>query len=169
MAISIALGGDTIPKSPFHITVAPAMDLAKVKVEGLDTSKLQEKQTSLLVSTHQEPFAMISLVCLAEVEVGKDQEFTVNTKGAGGLGNVGVKMTSPSGRPIPCKLESDKAKGNHSVKYIPPEEGQYKVDINYDGNPVLGSPFGVEAVMPADPSKVKLLCSFLQVYVQTKS
>uniref|UniRef100_A0A3B3C261 Filamin C, gamma a (actin binding protein 280) n=1 Tax=Oryzias melastigma TaxID=30732 RepID=A0A3B3C261_ORYME len=127
MAISISHGGDTIPKSPFHITVAPAMDLAKVKVEGLDT----------------------------KVEVGKDQEFTVNTKGAGGLGNVGVKMTSPSGRPIPCKLESDKAKGAHSVKYIPPEEGQYKVDVSYDGNPVIGSPFGVEAVMPADPSKVR--------------
>ncbi|XP_067446272.1 filamin-C-like isoform X1 [Thunnus thynnus] len=127
MVISVTHGGDPIPKSPFHITVAPPLDLAKVKVEGLDT----------------------------KVEVGKDQEFTVNTKGAGGQGDVGVKMTSPSGRPIPCKLESDKAKGTHSVKYIPPEEGQYKVDVSYDGNPVMGSPFGVEAVMPADPSKVR--------------
>lgn len=99
---------------------------------------------------------MVSYVFyLAEVEVGKDQEFTVNTKGAGGQGDVGVKMTSPSGRPIPCKLESDKANGTHNVKYIPPEEGQYKVDVSYDSNPVMGSPFGVEAVMPADPSKVK--------------
>uniref|UniRef100_A0A3Q3WU36 Calponin-homology (CH) domain-containing protein n=1 Tax=Mola mola TaxID=94237 RepID=A0A3Q3WU36_MOLML len=127
MAISITFGGDPIPKSPYHITVAPPLDVGKVKVEGLDN----------------------------KVEVGKDQEFTVNTKGAGGQGNVGVKITSPSGRPIPCKLESDKAKGTHSVKYIPPEEGQYKVDVSYDGNPVKGSPFGVEAVMPADPSKVK--------------
>uniref|UniRef100_A0A7N5ZQ32 Calponin-homology (CH) domain-containing protein n=1 Tax=Anabas testudineus TaxID=64144 RepID=A0A7N5ZQ32_ANATE len=127
MAISVTHGGDPIPKSPFHITVAPTLDIGKVKVQGLDT----------------------------KVEVGKDQEFTVNTKGAGGQGNVGVKMTSPSGRPIPCKLESDKAKGTHSVKYIPPEEGQYKVDVSYDGNPVMGSPFGVEAVMPADPSKVR--------------
>uniref|UniRef100_A0A8D3ECL0 Calponin-homology (CH) domain-containing protein n=1 Tax=Scophthalmus maximus TaxID=52904 RepID=A0A8D3ECL0_SCOMX len=127
MAISVTHGGDPIPKSPFNITVAPPLDIGKVKVEGLDT----------------------------KVEVGKDQEFSVNTKGAGGQGNVGVKMTSPSGRPIPCKLESDKAKGAHSVKYIPPEEGQYKVDVSYDGNPVMGSPFGVEAVMPADPSKVR--------------
>uniref|UniRef100_A0A8C6NZL1 Filamin C n=1 Tax=Nothobranchius furzeri TaxID=105023 RepID=A0A8C6NZL1_NOTFU len=127
MAISVTHGGDPIPKSPFQITVAPALDIGKVKVEGLDT----------------------------KVEVGKDQEFTVNTKGAGGQGNVGVKMTSPSGRPIPCKLESDKTKGTHSVKYIPPEEGQYKVDVSYDGNPVMGSPFGVEAVMPADSSKVR--------------
>uniref|UniRef100_A0A3B3TN61 Filamin C n=1 Tax=Poecilia latipinna TaxID=48699 RepID=A0A3B3TN61_9TELE len=134
MAISVTHGGDPIPKSPFHITVAPALDIGKVKVEGLDT----------------------------KVEVGRDQEFTVNTKGAGGQGNVGVKMTSPSGRPIPCKLESDKAKGTHYVKYIPPEEGQYKVDVTYDGNPVMGSPFGVEAVIPADPSKVRAFGPGLQ-------
>lgn len=40
MAISVTHGGDPVPKSPFHITVAPAMDIGKVKVEGLDTSKL---------------------------------------------------------------------------------------------------------------------------------
>nr|XP_057930810.1 filamin-C-like [Doryrhamphus excisus] len=134
MAIKVTHGGDLIPKSPFHITVAPALDIGKVKVEGLDT----------------------------KVEVGRDQEFTVNTKGAGGQGNVGVKMTSPTGRPIPCKMESDKAKGVHNVKYIPPEEGQYKVDVSYDGNPVMGSPFGVEAVMPADPSKVRAFGPGLQ-------
>lgn len=39
MAISVTHGGDPIPKSPFHITVAPALDIGKVKVEGLDTSK----------------------------------------------------------------------------------------------------------------------------------
>uniref|UniRef100_A0AAR2JX40 Calponin-homology (CH) domain-containing protein n=1 Tax=Pygocentrus nattereri TaxID=42514 RepID=A0AAR2JX40_PYGNA len=99
----------------------------------------------------------MSLCCcvLLEVEVGKDQEFTVNTQGAGGQGNVGVKMVSPSGRPIPCKLEPDRAKEVTNVKYIPPEEGQYKVDVSYDGNPVPGSPFTVEGVMPADPSKVR--------------
>lgn len=78
----------------------------------------------------------------------------MNSKGAGGQGEVGVKMTSPSGRPIPCKLESDKANETTSVKYIPPEEGTYKVEVTYDGNPIPGSPFSVEGVMPADPSKV---------------
>uniref|UniRef100_A0A8C7QW49 Calponin-homology (CH) domain-containing protein n=1 Tax=Oncorhynchus mykiss TaxID=8022 RepID=A0A8C7QW49_ONCMY len=127
MTISVTHGGDPIPKSPFNITVAPPIDLGKVKVTGLDT----------------------------KVEVGKDQEFSIDTKGAGGQGEVAVKMTSPSGRPIPCKLESDAANGAHSVKYIPPEEGPYKVDVSYDGNPVPGSPFAVEGVMPADPSKVR--------------
>uniref|UniRef100_A0A8B9LTD5 Filamin C, gamma a (actin binding protein 280) n=1 Tax=Astyanax mexicanus TaxID=7994 RepID=A0A8B9LTD5_ASTMX len=127
MSISVTHGGDPVPKSPFNISVAPPLDLSKVKVQGLNE----------------------------KVEVGKDQEFTVNTQGAGGQGNVGVKMVSPSGRPIPCKLEPDRAKGVTNVKYIPPEEGQYKVDVSYDGNPVPGSPFAVEALMPADPSKVR--------------
>ncbi|KAJ8002627.1 hypothetical protein DPEC_G00160850 [Dallia pectoralis] len=127
MTIIVSYGGDPIPKNPFLVTVAPALDLGKVKVTGLET----------------------------KVEVAKDQEFSINTRGAGGQGKVAVKMTSPSGRPIPCKIESDAAIGAHSVKYIPPEEGPYKVDVSYDGNPVPGSPFAVEGVMPADPSKVR--------------
>uniref|UniRef100_A0A8C2GER2 Filamin C, gamma a (actin binding protein 280) n=1 Tax=Cyprinus carpio TaxID=7962 RepID=A0A8C2GER2_CYPCA len=126
MAIMVTHGGDPIPKSPFKITVAPPLDLGKVKVQGLNE----------------------------KVEVGKDQEFIVSTKGAGGEGKVNVSITSPSGRPIPCKLESDKTREATNVKYIPPEEGNYKVDISYDGNPVPGSPFAVEGLMPADPSKV---------------
>lgn len=92
-------------------------------------------------------------VCL-EVDVGKDEEFTIDTRGAGGQGQVDVKITSPSRRPIPCKVESGASSEVHTVKYIPPEEGPYKVDISYDGNPVPGSPFTVEGVMPPDPSKV---------------
>ena len=87
--------------------------------------------------------------------MGKDEEFSISTREAGGQGKLEVKITSPSRRPIPCKLESGSANELHSVKYIPPEEGQYRVDIVYDGNPVPGSPFSVEGVMPPDPSKVR--------------
>ncbi|XP_064175353.1 filamin-C-like isoform X3 [Anguilla rostrata] len=127
MTISVSYGGNPVPKSPFNITVASALDLSKVKVQGLNN----------------------------KVEVGRDQEFSIDTRGAGGQGQLDVKITSPSRRPIPCKLESDAASGIHSVKYIPPEEGQYTVDISYDGNPVPGSPFSVEGVMPPDPTKVR--------------
>ncbi|XP_028249805.1 filamin-C-like isoform X4 [Parambassis ranga] len=127
MSITVCHGGDPIPKSPFSILVAPPLDLSKVKVQGLNN----------------------------KVDVGKDQEFSISTRGAGGQGKLDVKITSPSRRPIPCKLESGTANENHSVKYIPPEEGPYRVDISYDGNPVLGSPFAVEGIMPPDPSKVR--------------
>uniref|UniRef100_A0A3Q3NEY2 Filamin C, gamma b (actin binding protein 280) n=1 Tax=Mastacembelus armatus TaxID=205130 RepID=A0A3Q3NEY2_9TELE len=127
MSIAVCHGGDPIPKSPFIISVAPPLDLSKVKVQGLNN----------------------------KVDVGKDQEFSISTHGAGGQGKLDVKITSPSRRPIPCKLESGSANELHTVKYIPPEEGLYRVDINYDGNPVPGSPFTVEGVMPPDPSKVR--------------
>lgn len=51
MAISVTHGGDPIPKSPFHITVAPPLDIGKVKVEGLDsrTSQMLKNKSSDLL------------------------------------------------------------------------------------------------------------------------
>lgn len=89
-----------------------------------------------------------------EVDVGKDEDFTVRTVGAGGQGRLDVKILSPSRRPIPCKLESGVNNEVHTVTYIPPEEGAYRVDISYDGNPIPGSPFAVEGVLPPDASRV---------------
>ncbi|XP_068442134.1 filamin-C-like isoform X3 [Clinocottus analis] len=126
-SVTVSHGGDPIPKTPFSISVAPPLDLGRVKVQGLNN----------------------------KVDVGKDEEFTVSTQDAGGQRNLDVRITSPSRRQIPCKLESGSANEVHTVQYIPPEEGQYRVDVSYDGNPVPGSPFTVEAVMPPDPSKVR--------------
>ncbi|XP_019753211.1 filamin-C-like isoform X5 [Hippocampus comes] len=127
LSITVLHGGDAIPKSPFHIKVAPPLDLSKVLVHNLNN----------------------------KVNVGKDQEFSVSTSGAGGQGQLDVKIISPSHRPIPCKLESGAANEIHSVRYIPSEEGPYRVEISYDGNPIPGSPLAVEATLPPDPSKVQ--------------
>lgn len=96
-----------------------------------------------------------SLPLHTEVAVGQEQAFSVNTRGAGGQGHLDVRMTSPSRRPIPCKLEPGGGAETQAVRYMPPEEGPYKVDITYDGHPVPGSPFTVEGVLPPDPSKVR--------------
>ena len=97
----------------------------------------------------------VSLAVYTEVAVGQEQAFSVNTRGAGGQGQLDVRMTSPSRRPIPCKLEPGGGAEAQAVRYMPPEEGPYKVDITYDGHPVPGSPFAVEGVLPPDPSKVR--------------
>uniref|UniRef100_A0A8C2D813 Filamin B n=1 Tax=Cyprinus carpio TaxID=7962 RepID=A0A8C2D813_CYPCA len=94
-------------------------------------------------------------VLLDGVQVGEDQEFAVGTRGAGGQGKLEVKITSPSGKSVPCVVEPQPGKGASLVKYIPKEEGAYVVEVVYDGNPVPGSPFSVEAMLPPDPSKVK--------------
>ncbi|XP_050770615.1 filamin-C-like, partial [Gymnogyps californianus] len=88
------------------------------------------------------------------VEVGQAQEFAVEAQGAGGQGKVEVKVAGPSRRPLPCKVGPAPPGGPHPVTYTPPEEGPYKVEVTYDGHPVPGSPFPVEAFLPPDPSKV---------------
>ncbi|XP_075430929.1 filamin-B isoform X1 [Ascaphus truei] len=127
MKVSVNYGGDPIPKSPFTVGVAAPLDISKIKINGLDS----------------------------RVEVGKDQEFTVDTKGAGGQGKLEVKISSPKKKAVPCLVEPVPGKDCSTVKYIPKEEGPYNVDVSYDANPILGSPYAVEATLPPDPSKVK--------------
>lgn len=38
MSICVSHGGDAIPKSPFLVSVAPPLDLNKVKVQGMNNS-----------------------------------------------------------------------------------------------------------------------------------
>uniref|UniRef100_A0A8C1VGF0 Filamin B n=1 Tax=Cyprinus carpio TaxID=7962 RepID=A0A8C1VGF0_CYPCA len=127
MVITVTYGGDPISKSPFAVGVAAPLDLSKIQLNGLEN----------------------------RVQVGEDQEFAVGTRGAGGQGKLEVKITSPSGKSVPCVVEPQPGKGASLVKYIPKEEGAYVVEVVYDGNPVPGSPFSVEAMLPPDPSKVK--------------
>uniref|UniRef100_A0A8B9HYD3 Filamin B n=1 Tax=Astyanax mexicanus TaxID=7994 RepID=A0A8B9HYD3_ASTMX len=126
MVINVTFGGDPISKSPFAVGVAAPLDLSKIQVNGLES----------------------------RVEVGQDQEFAVSTKGAGGQGKLEARITSPSGKSVPCAVEPQPGKGASLVKYIPKEEGVYTVEILYEGNPVPGSPFPVDAMLPPDPSKV---------------
>ncbi|KAM8931054.1 filamin-B isoform 2-T2 [Pelodytes ibericus] len=127
MKVSVNYGGDPIPRSPFTVGVAAPLDLSKIKINGLES----------------------------RVEVGKDQAFTVDTKDAGGQGKLDVKVSSPGRKSVPCLVEPVAGKECSTAKYIPKEEGVYSVDVSYDGNPIPGSPYTVEAMLPPDPTKVK--------------
>ncbi|NWI42926.1 FLNC protein, partial [Picathartes gymnocephalus] len=87
-------------------------------------------------------------------EVGQVQEFQVEAQGAGGQGQLEVKVTGPSRRPVPCTVGPAPPGGPHPVTFTPSEEGPHRVEVTYDGHPVPGSPFPVEALLPPDPSKV---------------
>lgn len=90
--------------------------------------------------------------------VGKDQEITVKSKGAGGQGKVAAKVTGPGGKSVPCKVEPGLSPETSQVRFIPRDKGPYEVELTYDGAPIPGSPFPVEAVAPTDPSKVEQCC-----------
>lgn len=127
MAVTVKFGGDPIPKSPFSVGVAAPLDLNKVTVDNLN----------------------------GRAEVGQEQQFTIDTKGAGGQGQLEVALLSPSQKPLKCKLEPVSADVQR-VRFTPLKDGLYSVNVNYDGHQVPGSPFLVEAQLPPDPSKVKV-------------
>nr|XP_003410088.1 filamin-B isoform X1 [Loxodonta africana] len=127
MQVLVTYGGDPIPKSPFTVGVAAPLDLSKIKINGLEN----------------------------RVEVGKDQEFAIDTKGAGGQGKLDVTILSPSRKVVPCLVAPVAGRDSSTVKFTPREEGLYAVDVTYDGHPVPGNPYTMEASLPPDPSKVK--------------
>ncbi|XP_019734990.1 filamin B a isoform X4 [Hippocampus comes] len=128
MSIAVTFGGDPITKSPFTVGVAEPLNLNNVAVDNLD----------------------------GRVEVGQEQQFLVDTKGAGGQGRLEVEVLSPSQRCVPCKVEPQPGKAEvRRVRYTPTEEGAYVINVSYDGHPIAGSPFPVEGLLPPDPSKVK--------------
>ncbi|XP_049441714.1 filamin-B isoform X1 [Epinephelus fuscoguttatus] len=126
--ITVKYGGDPIAKSPFTVGIAAPLDLSKVNVDNLE----------------------------GRAEVNQEQQFMVNTKGAGGQGHLEVAVLSPSQRAVKCKVEPQPSKADVStVRFTPTEEGVHSVSVSYDGHPVPGSPFPVDAQLPPDPSKVK--------------
>uniref|UniRef100_A0A665USV8 Filamin A, alpha (actin binding protein 280) n=1 Tax=Echeneis naucrates TaxID=173247 RepID=A0A665USV8_ECHNA len=134
LGVAVTYSGDHIPKSPFNVAVAPTLDLNKINVTGLG-----DKMT-----------------------VGKDQEVTVKSKGAGGQGKVAAKVTGPSGKPVASKVwkkssevEPGLSPETSQVKFIPREAGPYQVELTYDGVPIPGSPFTPTAYPATDPSKVR--------------
>ena len=64
-------------------------------------------------------------------------------------------MLFRSGAAVPCKVEPGLGADNSVVRFVPREEGPYEVEVTYDGVPVPGSPFSLEAVPPTKPSKVR--------------
>ncbi|XP_017160660.1 filamin-C-like [Poecilia reticulata] len=163
MAISVTHGGDPIPKSPFHITVAPALDIGKVKVEGLDTSMHLIEVLYDGAPSPKSPFRVFVVEGCDPTRVrafgpgleggitNRPNCFTVETRGAG-TGGLGLTIEGASEAKISCKDNKD---GSCSVEYVPFTPGDYDVNINYGGQPIPGSPFRVPVKDPVDPTKVK--------------
>ena len=50
---------------------------------------------------------------------------------------------------------TEEGKDTFRCEYVAPEEGEYRVDVKFDGSPVPGSPFPVEVAKPGDAGKCK--------------
>ncbi|CAH8512730.1 unnamed protein product [Schistosoma turkestanicum] len=69
-------------------------------------------------------------------------------------GNVAAVLTGPDNRKSSCHVLKNKD-GKYVCNYTPLEEGQYKIDVNYEGLAVPGSPFYIDVVPGCDSKRVK--------------
>eukprot|EP00731_Ephydatia_muelleri_P018455 Em0011g495a len=122
--ITIKYGGDQIPGSRFRVHVEPETDPTKCTAFGQG-------------------------LATQGVRVNHPAKFTVRTKDAG-LGNMTAVIRGPSGE-IPLSLQTSPY--TYQYSYLPSEPGNYKVDIQFAGTHIAGSPFHVAVT---DTSKVTI-------------
>ncbi|XP_071141424.1 filamin-C-like isoform X30 [Mytilus edulis] len=127
-AVSIKFAEQDIPGSPFNVKVKNDVNPNKVRCygPGLDKTK--------------------------GVRTGAPATFTVNTAEAGEA-PLEVSYIDATGKANPVDLVPV-SETEIQATYYPKDEGKSKVDVQYAGKPVPGSPFPMEVFPGADASKV---------------
>ncbi|XP_076469743.1 LOW QUALITY PROTEIN: filamin-A-like [Babylonia areolata] len=131
--VNVTHADKPIPGSPFTAKIQPssAVDLSGVTAYGPGLSPdgvFMEAPTEFTVDAH-----------------------TVTPTGEG---QVQAILTTPTGRKVATKVSNNKD-GTYPVLYTPMEQGPQALDVTYDGNPIPGSPFKVNAVPGNDPNRVR--------------
>uniref|UniRef100_A0A8C3HWN0 Filamin C n=1 Tax=Chrysemys picta bellii TaxID=8478 RepID=A0A8C3HWN0_CHRPI len=181
LAVTVTYGGDPVPKSPFTVSVAPPLDLSKVKVQGLNNSewgqgsggwaggagKCQGDGSVPGSEAGPGPWGRIrdhfegqglplpSQVCA----YGPGLEGGFVGKPApfaidtkgAGTGGLGLTVEGPCEAKIECQDNGD---GSCSVSYLPTEPGEYSINILFAEAHIPGSPFKANIQPLFDPSKV---------------
>ncbi|XP_029678435.1 filamin-A isoform X1 [Formica exsecta] len=126
--VMINYGGVATKKSPYRVKIASPLNPAMVSAFGPGL----EKGVKSNIPTH----------------------FNVDCREAG-PGKLDVKLLSPEDRELPISL-TDNEDGTYTVDYMPPQPGNYTVNLNYGGLNVPQCPIKVNVQPHVDVSKVKV-------------
>ncbi|XP_018353104.1 PREDICTED: filamin-A isoform X3 [Trachymyrmex septentrionalis] len=126
--VMVNYGGVATKKSPYRVKIASPLNPAMVSAFGPGL----EKGVKSNVPTH----------------------FNVDCREAG-PGKLDVKMLNPEGRELPISL-TDNEDGTYVVDYMPPQPGNYTVNLNYGGLKVPQCPIKINVQPHVDVSKVKV-------------
>ncbi|XP_032664759.1 filamin-A isoform X4 [Odontomachus brunneus] len=126
--VMVNYGGVATKKSPYRVKVASPLNPSMVSAFGPGLEKGVKSNTP----TH----------------------FNVDCREAG-PGKLDVSMLSPEGRELPISL-TDNEDGTYTVDYMPPQPGNYTVNLNYGGLKVPQCPIKVNVQPHVDVSKVKV-------------
>ncbi|XP_067205884.1 filamin-A isoform X4 [Linepithema humile] len=126
--VMVNYGGVATKKSPYRVKIASPLNPAMVSAFGPGLEK--------------------------GVKSNSPTHFNIDCREAG-PGKLDVKLVSPEGRELPISL-TDNEDGTYTVDYMPPQPGNYTVNLNYGGLKVPQCPIKVNVQPHVDVSKVKV-------------
>ncbi|XP_055698008.1 filamin-A isoform X5 [Phlebotomus papatasi] len=126
---NLTYGGLKVPLSP-KVFVSKAVDVSKIKVDGLEPSVIMNAGT----------------------------DFTVDMSKVGG--DVDAKklvcsVFDPRGNVLPSKIVQGTNSDTFQIMYTPFEAGRHTIELLYDNVPIPGSPFVVHVKSGYDPSRCR--------------
>ncbi|XP_065072533.1 filamin-A isoform X5 [Ochlerotatus camptorhynchus] len=126
---NLVYGGLKVPLAP-KVTVNPAVDVSKIKVDGLEPSVIMNAPTDFMVDMSK---------------VGDDVDKS----------KLSCNIFDPRGNEIPSKLVPSDNNDIFRIMYTPFEAGRHTIDLLYDNVPVPGSPFVVNVKSGCDPTRCR--------------
>ncbi|XP_053682431.1 filamin-A isoform X1 [Sabethes cyaneus] len=126
---NLVYGGLKVPMAP-KVTVNPAVDVSKIKVDGLEPSVIMNAPTDFMVDMSK---------------VGDDVDKS----------KLSCNIFDPRGNEIPSKLVPGENSDIFRIMYTPFEAGRHTIELLYDNVPVPGSPFVVNVKSGCDPTRCR--------------
>ncbi|XP_058812007.1 filamin-A isoform X6 [Topomyia yanbarensis] len=126
---NLVYGGLKVPIAP-KVTVSPAVDVSKIKVDGLEPSVIMNAPTDFMVDMSK---------------VGDDVDKS----------KLSCNIFDPRGNEIPSKLVPSDNSDIFRIMYTPFEAGRHTIELLYDNVPVPGSPFVVNVKSGCDPTRCR--------------
>ncbi|XP_055692677.1 filamin-A isoform X3 [Lutzomyia longipalpis] len=126
---NLTYGGLKVPLSP-KVFVSQAVDVSKIKVDGLEPSVIMNAGTDFTVDMSK---------------VGAD----VDAK------KLVCSVFDPRGNILPSKIVHGNTSDTFQIMYTPFEAGRHTIELLYDNVPIPGSPFVVHVKSGCDPSRCR--------------
>ena len=129
VTVSITLGGQYLPDTPFNVPVLPSAYVASQTSVSGETDAVQAKPAYITIQP-------------------------ADTYGnvAQGVLNASLLSVSVDGQALPTSAISTATRGMYEVQYVAPSQSQFVLAVSLDGQPVTGSPFSIQPLANMDIS-----------------
>ncbi|KAI5715644.1 hypothetical protein M8J77_019933 [Diaphorina citri] len=144
LEITISARGTNIP-TQVHSHGNAKFSVSFVPIEPLDhVISIQFNKEHVPGSPFMAPvvgdFPLVTGAALSAAPVATTSHFTLSNVAPGNLDDVEVNVEAPNGQSIPAQVK-DVGGSNFKIEFTPKLVGEHKININYGGVPVTGSPY----------------------------